>query len=348
MALRAAPRLWRNPSSGYWYAVWTELGEKRRRSLRTKSRPAAARALREFAADVAAGWSERPDLPLQDGLRLWLEDRERPDRKLATSTLNQYRGVVRQLARVTSPQLLADEVRPLDVRAIMDRVAEQYSATPETVRKKLGVLSMAFRWMVRQELVRRNPCDAVEPPASRPQRKPALTEEVYGRLCAALEEDVAQAGDTYTRRNREALRDLVEVLWRSGLRRVEALRLEWPDIDLESAAWVIRSPRNKGGERQAPIHSALLPLLRRRQLLGEAGPFVPRRPLENAWVSFKKRVPEWRGTDLHSLRHAFVTRLRRSGGADAAQFLAGHRTAAMTDHYTHFNAEDFRGVLERL
>ena len=39
---------------------------------------------------------------------------------------------------------------------------------------------------------------------------------------------------------------------------------------------------------------------------------------------------------FHSLRHAFVTQLERVGASlSERQRLAGHATAAMTEHYTH-------------
>ena len=39
---------------------------------------------------------------------------------------------------------------------------------------------------------------------------------------------------------------------------------------------------------------------------------------------------------FHSLRHAFVTQLERVGvSLSERQRLAGHATAAMTEHYTH-------------
>ena len=345
MALRSAPHLWQ-AANGFWYVVWQSPKGPRRRSLRTQSKLEARQALREFQTSGAP--RKQRSVSLIDAAWEWLADRARSERRLQPSTLNSYEVFVRQLDACAPETWLVDDVGPLDIRDLLDKFAEIYSPSPETQRKRLGMLSSIFRWLVRQELVRRNPCDAVEPPAARPQRKPTLSEAAYGALCEALDENVGTAGAEVARRNAEALRDLVVVLWHSGLRRVEALRLDWPDIDLQTATWLIRSPRNKGGDRAAPIHTALVPVLRRRKLLGELGPFQPRRPVENAWVSFKKCFPAWQGTDLHSLRHAFVTRLRRAGGADAAQFLAGHRTAAMTDLYKHYGAEEFREVLEML
>lgn len=345
--LATPPHLWRNPN-GYWYLVWTEAGgAPRRRSLRTKS---AQHAKVLLAEHLARGTRESlpSRLPLVEAAEAWLRDRERPERRLARTTLASYRTFVSRIRVAAPPQLLADSIRPAQAQAVLDRMADAWPASPETLRKRLTFLSMVFGWLERQELVRRNPCRSLEPPATRPVRKPALDEEGFRLLRAAAEGFEAAAKREDARRRRRAVVDLLDVLWLSGLRSVEAFRLTWEDVDLRRRRWLIRSPRNKGGERWEPIHDRLVPVLQRRRLLGADGPFRPEGGIRNTWRRFKAVKPEFEGADLHSLRHGFVTRLVERGHRNAAQYLAGHRTAAMTEHYTHLRGEDFREELNQL
>ena len=113
---------------------------------------------------------------------------------------------------------------------------------------------------------------------------------------------------------------------------------------------VVRSPEKKGGVRAVPLHPKAVAVLQRRRLLGGDGPFPAPAAVKTAWRRFKARKAnaEWRGTNLHAIRHSFVTRLSRQGHQAAASLLVGHHSAEMTRHYTHLTPEDARAVLEGL
>lgn len=348
MAFLDSAHLWRNPASGYWYVVWREGGRPRRRSCKTRSLVQAKKQLAELMRDAPEGWAQTPAVPLPEAVEAWYLDRARAERRLSRSTLQQYRTFADMVVEVAPADLPVSELGPRDAQRLLDQMARERPCSPETMRKRFGLLRMLFGWLRRQEYVHRNPVEQLEPPAAKPQRKPAFEEAQIQQLLEDLAADAAALQEGPRRRTREGLRDLVRVLAYSGLRSVEALRLSWEDVDLEGRVWRIRSPQNKGGDRVQPIYDGLLDVLRRRRLFGEAGPFQPEQPLRSAWRSFKRRHPDWASADLHSLRHAFVTRLRRRGHHAAAQFLAGHKTAAMTDHYTHLGPEDFREELNQL
>ncbi len=165
-----------------------------------------------------------------------------------------------------------------------------------------------------------------------------------------MQGEIEAAPGESERREAQLLADLLDVLWLSGLRSIEAIRLHWKDVDLDARTWRIRSPENKGGDQVLPLHPELVPVLRRRQLetAAEAGPFVVEWHVRNAWRRFKSRHKEWAGWSLHSLRHGFVTRVRAAAGDAAASHLARHKSKAMTEHYSHFDQETFREALDGL
>lgn len=175
-----------------------------------------------------------------------------------------------------------------------------------------------------------------------------MTPAGFEELRAAVREDLATAVLESDRREAQLVSDPLEVLWHSGLRSIEAMRLTWEDIDLDARTWLIRSPYNKGGEQRLPLHPDLVPILRRRHLETgtEAGPFAGMWHVRNAWRRFKTRHVEWAGWSLHSLRHGFVTRVRAAAGDSAASHLARHKSKSMTEHYSHFDEETFRTALD--
>jgi len=77
-------------------------------------------------------------------------------------------------------------------------------------------------------------------------------------------------------------------------------------------------------------------------------PAERRRRRESSFLA--SRDASSRVVDFHALRHAFITRLARSGVTPAvAKSLARHSTITLTmDHYTHTLIEDERAALERL
>lgn len=340
------PHLWRHPETRRWYGVWQERGKTKRASLKTTKRAVAETALRELEAALTVDdWGDRSDITLLDAIEEWLTERKKPRRGLAVTTLSDYRTFVKAANGAFSRRLLARKTTPGHIRAALDRL-EEGGATPRRQAWFLRHLRMATRWLVREGRIGRDPAAAVDMPRfeakSIEAMPPAKYQELLDRAGAYLESQVGEV----ERRRAEGLVDLLQVLWLSGLRSVEAYRIKWDDIDLEASVWMIRSPKNKGGDRPFPIHKDLLPLLRRRRLLGGRGPFSVTHRKE--WIRFKQLAQEWKGTNLHELRHAFVTRLSVAGHQAAASYLVGHHSAQMTEHYTHLTPEDARKVLDEL
>jgi integrase/recombinase XerD len=166
-----------------------------------------------------------------------------------------------------------------------------------------------------------------------------------------------------------AVRDraLLELLYASGLRISEALRLDLDDLSFESAT--VRVMGKGGRERVVPVGDVALAWLRRwiaedRAALLERGHVAPPRggPLflgdrgrrlarQQAW-SVVKRAASAAGladrVSPHTLRHSFATHLLE-GGADLriVQELLGHASISTTQLYTHLTGERIRSVYAR-
>ena len=363
-ARRTEPHLWKH-ANGVRYIVWQEDGKTRMRSTGTKKVAAAESELRAFREDwERRRWGRQEEAPISRAVDEWVAEKEKPRWGLASSTLNQYRSVARRLKAFLPDRLLASEVSPRDLRRFLDHLETDYGLTPQGLRKRVGILSMMFEWLAKEGLVGRNPAKALDVPRDEPEPIGELPEPRFRDLLQSLEEERDAATTEQRSRNSQMLHDYLQVLWLSGMRSIEALRLTWEDIDLRRKAWTIRSPRNKGGTRTVPMHEALVPILKRRKLLRDAGLFPAETLVRQAWNRFKGRHPEHADVHLHGLRYAFVSRMERLGSQAAARFLAGegarggertptselvgHGSAKMTAHYTQWQAEDLRALINAL
>jgi integrase len=113
------------------------------------------------------------------------------------------------------------DVRPAHIRAVVDGVVERGYA-PRTVSKVLTRLKALFREALHLELVARNPAEAVR--LRLPQGEKAAR---------ALEpEEVARLLETAEASRSKDMALLLRLILETGLRRGEALALQWGDLDL--------------------------------------------------------------------------------------------------------------------
>lgn len=133
----------------------------------------------------------------------------------------------------------------------------------------------------------------------------------------------------------------------AGLRRNEANKLRWSDVQLETAEpmLVVRAQNAKNRREQAiPLHPELLAELVKRKpsatspasfVLPEGVPTMPmlRRDLEAAGIAYFDETGQQ--ADYHALRRTFATRMAKFGvGQRTRQELMRHRSASETEGYT--------------
>jgi integrase len=141
------------------------------------------------------------------------------------------------------------------------------------------------------------------------------------------------------------------------MRLSEMLELKWQEADLfRKIVTVIRS--KNGEKRTIPLNAATSRLLLMKSLSEPegsgfvfpslAGTMFSKYNVERA---FRKAVRKAKVEDFkfHDLRHTFATRLvQRGENLYSVQVLLGHKTAAMTQRYSHHNPESLRGAVESL
>jgi integrase len=224
-----------------------------------------------------------------------------------------------------------------DLSTVTARLAEGYFAarlqavrTP-TANPDLRILKAVFQAAVRRGYLRENPWRHVKQVKEAEKEIRVLTAAEVERLLAACPTLM--------------WRVLVFILVTTGLRRGEALALEWRDVDLDNGLLHVRCKdghRTKSGRnRIVPLVPAAIALLRALQAEAsgshvfetERGPVGLNRVREFREIVRAAGIP---ACTLHDLCRTYVSSLAMAGVNEAvAQKPAGHASIGTTlTHYT--------------
>lgn len=225
--------------------------------------------------------------------------------------------------------------------------------TPRSLARALVSIRMLFRFLSLEGYVRRDVTEVVESP-----RLWKLLPEV---LSVAEVEALLRGPDISTvlgRRDRAVL----ELLYASGLRASELIRLRVDDVNLQSG--FVRAWGKGGRERIVPLGRSAARTLadyleRSRPLLlkgrAAADLFLSRRgkPFTRQWLwRLTGKYLRLAGIDKkagpHILRHSFATHLLgRGAGLRVVQEMLGHSQISTTQVYTHVDRERLKEVHRR-
>lgn len=283
------------------------------------------------------------------------------------------------------------DLKQADIEAALNGVRESRSLSDATYNKILAIVSRVFEFAVNHDYIVRNPCRNIEPRESASaEKRHALSEEDAARLCRKLDEaETAAYSDFYAKEKRQAdlgntfgrsaVRNLhtlscimcVRILLATGMRRGEALALQWQSVDLERGTIRVcqsinerdelKSPKTSNGIRNMFIDAHTLEHMRvwhdfqRRYLhlinvegvglsqgpetavfTSDNGTFINVSNFAHWWVSFRKT----NGFDallIHELRHSQITILLGNLiDINEVQTRVGHsRPSSVTLRYLH-------------
>lgn len=257
--------------------------------------------------------------------------------------LNEFHGVVSGIlsGETDRPDILVDDVTPLDVRKYM-AVLFKKKNRKVTIARKLSALRSFFRYLVKYGMCRDNPADEILTPRHQRTMPAWLPVDDMFRLLDAMN-DPSVLG----LRNRA----IFETIYSCGLRVSETAGLNMADVD--TAAGLVRV-RGKGGkDRIVPIGQAALRAIEQyRRLLASAanvrkncdGPLflnknrtrLSARSMGRILTKISKQCGLPIPVSPHALRHSFATHML-DAGADlkVVQELLGHKSLSTTQQYTH-------------
>lgn len=234
------------------------------------------------------------------------------------------------------------DVRPVHIRAVMSGVADKSESLQHKV---LLTMRQLFQTARQNGLVSKDPTEGIKiTPHARPKRKEYLSREESETLMQAVSEPRARA--------------FCALCLYAGLRREEALGLQWADIGkgqlIVSRAMTfgknqqlpVDELKNRASARILPVPSPLQEILDQTPRLSKyvvpaaGGADMTVTAFRRLWGQVTSAV--YFEVRPHMLRHTYATTLYRAGvDLRTAQQLLGHATIQMTAQiYTHLEAED--------
>jgi len=223
---------------------------------------------------------------------------------------------------------------------------EKHRYSRRSIARKISSARSFFRFLLREKLTPKNPFENLLTPKLPKKLPNFLYPEELGKLFEATN-----------------LRDraILEIIYGSGIRVAEVVRLNLPDVDFAEEEIRVLGKGNKerivlfGGQAKSALEKYIKEL--RPKLVGQektqavflnnrGGRLTPR-SIERmicrcaAAAGIKKQVTP------HTLRHSFATHLL-SGGADlrVVQELLGHVSLSTTQVYTHITKERLKEVYD--
>jgi len=249
------------------------------------------------------------------------------------------------------------KIDPLDETKVDRHVLRDYLSelveggiAKASIARKLSAIRSFYRYLVREEIIPKNPIEQVSSPKLDKRLPSFLTKEEMVKLLNApdLSTPLGQRD-----------RALLELLYASGLRVSELVSLTPEQIDLESneiRVW------GKGSKERVvlmgvPAAEAIKNYLRegRARLLSKKktkslflnryGQRLPERSVQRLLEQYAKKAGIGKRVHPHMLRHTFATHLL-DGGADlrVVQELLGHARLTSTQIYTHVTKGQARKV----
>lgn len=209
----------------------------------------------------------------------------------------------------------------------------------DTKHRRLGTLELLYEFLK----VKENPASQI---SMRPFRRIELFKEPKRQQIADTVSRLERPDTELELRNRL----IFELLYGSGIRRAELVRLNMEDIDLIDGTMRVLGKGNK--TRVVPLTTIAVDTLRHYCALRHAsrGPllvsFYGRRLVAGSInVICATKI----GIRPHLLRHACASHMLKNGcDIRHIQELLGHNALTTTQIYTHINKRDLKSVLDRM
>lgn len=281
-------------------------------------------------SDVADEWWQQKEPTLSpNSLRNYIPARERAVQQFGP-------------ARIRS-------ITPVEVEAYINTFAQTHAA--KTTSTQLNIINQIMRYARIHGYIDSVPTDILQIPRGLKKTPRLLPSE---RDVAAVKRNVSYP----------TMGLFAYLLMYSGLRRGEALALQYRDIDRENkkiyvekslCAYrnnpIIKTPKTEAGRREVPLVDALLEVIPDGKpgdyIFLRDGHLITDADFDTLWGWYQKEAGIT--ATPHQLRHWFATLLYDAGidKFEAARYM-GHTTAQMTEIYTHISKSRTASSLDRL
>lgn len=277
------------------------------------------------------------------------------EKRLSRNTVVAYENDLRQLQTFLEEKFSSTNIDAANhtmIRSWIVNLIEERIG-PSSVNRKIACLRTYYKFLLRQELIVKDPMARINVLKTK-KRLPAF----------AKEEDMVNLLDNQAfPETFEGQRDrlVIEMFYGTGIRLSELLYLKENSIDLNSRTIKVLGKRNK--ERVIPFSPPLVELIRnyltlrdREVSVKEHGIFFVRPNGEPCYPmliykivrKYLDRFPTMEKRSPHVLRHTYATHLLNKGAElNAVKDLLGHTSLAATQVYTHNSIDKLKKVFEQ-
>jgi integrase/recombinase XerD len=279
------------------------------------------------------------------------------ERSMSDNTVEAYLhdvAMLRNHMRDNFDGIGVEQVETAHLESLLAAIHDLELSAGTQARLLSGIKSF-FRYLVLEEVIRKDPAELLEAPKLKRALPHVLSLEEIEKLFTAIDHSKPEG-----QRNRAIL----ETMYSCGLRVSEVIGLRLTNLYLEAGFIKVLGKGNK--ERLIPIGEAAIKYITiyKEQIRVHLGTikkgnedvlFLNRRgsALSRVMVfMILKELGQKTGLEHnihpHTLRHSFATHLVE-GGADlrAVQEMMGHKSITTTEIYTHLDRSYLRQTLEK-
>ena len=244
------------------------------------------------------------------------------------------------------------DVKKFDIRAFL-LVLRKKGLSAKTLARDLSAIRTFFQFLIQEEILEVNPVEEIE--------SPKMTKTLPEILTLREVEQLLEQPDL---RTPLGIRDraMLEVLYATGMRVSELIRLPVNQVNLESGYVVIYGKGSK--ERMVPLGSEAmkwvhlyLQTVRERLAKGKESHFLfitrsgRGMSRQRFWKNLKARGLKAglrKRVTPHLLRHSFASHLlERGADLRSVQMMLGHVDISTTQIYTHVTGERLKKIHQR-
>lgn len=246
------------------------------------------------------------------------------------------------------------EVDHHDIRSWIISILEDEKLQAVSVNRKISCLRSFYKYMVRNELVTKNPMDRISSLKTKKKLPLFLEQKQMENLL-----DQMEFGDDFS-----GVRDklVIELLYCTGMRRAELMGLKSANVNYQKGELKVLGKRNK--ERIIPLSNAVLSLIEDYETL-RSSHFTD--PIEDVFLlvndhgkqmsdgfvyrkvnRYLRLVTTIEKKSPHILRHTFATHMLNNGAdLNAIKELLGHANLSATQVYTHNSIEKLTQIYKQ-
>ena len=241
-----------------------------------------------------------------------------------------------------------------------------------SIARKLASIKSFFRFLVKKEVVRKNPCELLSAPKIEKYLPTVLTvDEAKGLVEAGnSQESGVRSQESKSKTKLSVLRDtaILEVLYSSGIRVGELVGLNMRDVDLNQGIIKVLGKGNKEriallGDKAQKVLKAYLEERNKENsqpltsvlggghqpvFLGARGERIYPRAVQRLVRDAAQKGDILKNPTPHSLRHSFATHLLDAGvDLRMIQEMLGHASLSTTQKYTKVSVQRLMEVYDK-